>query len=311
MEYVLRTSGLSKKYKNFSALNDVHMNVPKGSIYGFVGKNGAGKTTLIRVISGLQVPTSGSYSIYGISNEDSAINRARSRMGAVIESPAIYLNMTARDNIVAQYKLLGLSNDDGIEELLSLVGLADTGNKKAGHFSLGMRQRLGIAIALAGNPDFLILDEPINGLDPEGIVEMRELLIKLNHEMQITILISSHILELYRLERNEYYTIQIKNNIEQLAYRDILYILRDGKYAVFYLENGESRSVRKTLAQVFEEISKEYFFFADRGCIVNLANVVGLDAAGISFIHDKRVVISKAAIPEFKSRMLEFWGKQI
>lgn len=194
MEYVLRTSGLSKKYKNFSALNDVHMNVPKGSIYGFVGKNGAGKTTLIRVISGLQEPTSGSYSIYGISNEDSAINRARSRMGAVIESPAIYLNMTARDNIVAQYKLLGLSNDDGIEELLSLVGLADTGNKKAGHFSLGMRQRLGIAIALAGNPDFLILDEPINGLDPEGIVEMRELLIKLNHEMQITILISSHIL---------------------------------------------------------------------------------------------------------------------
>lgn len=194
MEYVLRTSGLSKKYKNFSALNDVHMNVPKGSIYGFVGKNGAGKTTLIRVISGLQEPTSGSYSIYGISNEDSAVNRARSRMGAVIESPAIYLNMTARDNIVAQYKLLGLPGDDGIDELLSLVGLADTGGKKAGHFSLGMRQRLGIAIALAGNPDFLILDEPINGLDPEGIVEMRELLIKLNHEMQITILISSHIL---------------------------------------------------------------------------------------------------------------------
>ncbi len=117
--------------------------------------------------------------------------------------------------------------------------------------------------------------------------------------------------KLYRLERNEYYTIQVKNNIEQLAYRDILYILRDGKYAVFYMENGESRSVRKTLAQVFEEISKEYFFFADRGCIVNLANVVGLDATGISFIHDKRVVISKAAIPEFKSRMLEFWGKQI
>lgn len=117
--------------------------------------------------------------------------------------------------------------------------------------------------------------------------------------------------KLYRLERNEYYTIQIKNNIEQLAYRDILYILRDGKYAVFYMENGESRSVRKTLAQVFEEISKEYFFFADRGCIVNLANVIGLDATGISFIHDKRVVISKAAIPKFKSRMLEFWGKQI
>lgn len=195
MEYVLRTSGISKKYKSFSALNDVHMNVPKGSIYGLVGKNGAGKTTLIRVICGLQEPTSGTYSIYGISNEDAAMNRARSRMGAVIESPAIYLNMTARDNIVAQYKLLGLPSDDGIEELLSLVGLAHTESKKAGHFSLGMRQRLGIAIALAGNPDFLILDEPINGLDPEGIVEMRELLLKLNREMQITILISSHILD--------------------------------------------------------------------------------------------------------------------
>lgn len=151
MEYVLRTSGLSKKYKKYSALTDIHMNVPKGSIYGFVGKNGAGKTTLIRVVCGLQKPTSGAYFIYGISNEDGAINRARGRMGAVIESPAIYLNMTARENIEAQYKLLGIPSDDGIDELLSLVGLAHTGNKNAGHFSLGMRQRLGIAIALAGN----------------------------------------------------------------------------------------------------------------------------------------------------------------
>lgn len=194
MEYVLTTSGLCKKYRSFAALNDVCMNVPKGSIYGFVGKNGAGKTTLIRVICGLQEPTDGTYSIYGISNQDKAIQKARGRMGAVVESPAIYLNMTARDNLKTQFRLLGIPSDEGIDELLSLVELEQTGDKKAGHFSLGMRQRLGIAIALAGNPDFLILDEPINGLDPEGIVEMRELLLKLNHEMKITILISSHIL---------------------------------------------------------------------------------------------------------------------
>lgn len=200
MDYVLRTNALCKKYKEDKALNGLSMNVPKGAIYGFVGKNGAGKTTLIRLICGLQKPTSGEYTLYGAKNTDKEILKARRRMGAVVETPSIYLDMTARDNLKQQYRILGLPSYDGLEDILKLVGLENTGKKKAKNFSLGMRQRLGIAIALAGDPDFLVLDEPVNGLDPQGIIEMRELILKLNREQQITVLISSHILdELSRL----------------------------------------------------------------------------------------------------------------
>lgn len=200
MEYVLTTSALSKKYRKFEALKDVNIHIPKGAIYGFVGKNGAGKTTLIRVICGLQEPTKGGYSIYDIENTDKAITKSRRRMGAVVETPSIYLDMTAEDNLKQQCLTLGIPSYDNIHEILRLVGLGNTGKKRARHFSLGMKQRLGIAIALVGNPDFLVLDEPINGLDPQGIIEIRELILKLNREQQITVLISSHILdELSRL----------------------------------------------------------------------------------------------------------------
>lgn len=200
MDYVLRTDALGKSYKHFKALNGLSMNIPKGAIYGFVGKNGAGKTTLIRLICGLQTPTSGSYTLYGRKNTDKEIAKSRRRMGAVVETPSVYLDMTAEDNLEQQYRILGLPSFDGLHEILELVGLSDTGKKKAKNFSLGMRQRLGIAIALVGDPDFLVLDEPVNGLDPQGIVEMRELILKLNREKQITFLISSHILdELSRL----------------------------------------------------------------------------------------------------------------
>ena len=200
MEYVLETNGLSKRYRAFTALNGLNMHIPKGSIYGFVGRNGAGKTTLIRLICGLQEPTSGSFILYGAKNTDTKIERARRRMGAVVESPAVYPDMTAEENLRQQYLVLGMPSADGIAELLHLVGLDGTGKKKVKNFSLGMRQRLGIAVALADNPDFLVLDEPVNGLDPQGIIEMRELILKLNREHGITVLISSHILdELSRL----------------------------------------------------------------------------------------------------------------
>lgn len=200
MEYVLETNGLSKRYRAFTALNGLNMHIPKGSIYGFVGRNGAGKTTLIRLICGLQEPTSGSFTLYGVKNTDAKIERARRQMGAVVESPAVYPDMTAEENLRQQYLVLGMPSADGIAELLHLVGLDGTGKKKVKNFSLGMRQRLGIAVALAGNPDFLVLDEPVNGLDPQGIIEMRELILKLNREHGITVLISSHILdELSRL----------------------------------------------------------------------------------------------------------------
>ena len=195
MEYCLVTDTLCKQYRNFKALNGISMHVPKGSIYGLVGRNGAGKTTLIRLISGIQEPTSGSYTLYDVKNTDKAIYKVRQRMGAVVESPAIYLDMTAEDNLKMQYQILGIPSYDGIPELLQLVDLADCGKKKAKNFSLGMKQRLGIAVALCGNPDFLVLDEPDNGLDPQGIIEIRELILKLNREHQITILISSHILD--------------------------------------------------------------------------------------------------------------------
>lgn len=200
MDYVLQTNALSKSYKDFKALSGLSMNVPKGAIYGFVGKNGAGKTTLIRLICGLQEPTSGDYTLYGLKNTDKKIVKSRRRMGAVVETPSIYLDMTAEDNLKQQYLILGLPSFEGLTDILRLVGLENTGKKKAKNFSLGMRQRLGIAIALVGDPDFLVLDEPANGLDPQGIIEIRELILKLNREHQITVLISSHILdELSRL----------------------------------------------------------------------------------------------------------------
>lgn len=201
MKYVLTAKDLTKKYgRSVKALDHFSIHIPQGAIYGFVGENGAGKTSFIRIVCGLQTATAGSYTLYDAKNTDRKMCDTRKRMGAVVETPSIYMDMTARDNLKQQYQILGMPSYDGIDELLKLVGLNDTGKKKARNFSLGMRQRLGIAIALAGNPDFLILDEPTNGLDPKGVIEIRELILKLNREQQITILISSHNLdELSRL----------------------------------------------------------------------------------------------------------------
>ena len=200
MKYILTADNLNKNYRHSHALHNFSMHIPKGAIYGFVGENGAGKTTLIRTICGLQTPTSGTYSLYGVKNTDKRIREAQQRIGAVVESPAVYLDMNAENNLKHQYHVLGLPTYDGLKELLHLVGLEKTGRKKVRNYSLGMKQRLGIAVALVGNPDFLILDEPTNGLDPQGIIELRELIVKLNRQRQITVLISSHNLdELSRL----------------------------------------------------------------------------------------------------------------
>lgn len=200
MKYILTADNLNKNYRHSHALHNFSMHIPKGAIYGFVGENGAGKTTLIRTICGLQTPTSGTYSLYGVKNTDKRIREAQQRIGAVVESPAVYLDMSAENNLKHQYHVLGLPTYDGLKELLHLVGLEKTGRKKVRNYSLGMKQRLGIAVVLVGNPDFLILDEPTNGLDPQGIIELRELIVKLNRQRQITVLISSHNLdELSRL----------------------------------------------------------------------------------------------------------------
>lgn len=199
MEYVLQTQQLCKKYGKFNALTDFTINVPKGSIYGMVGRNGAGKTTLIRIVTGLNNPSSGEFTLFGTKNTDADILAKRRKIGAVVETPSLHPEMSAKDNLIQQTKALGIS-DEKLDEILNLVGLPNTGKKKAKHFSLGMRQRLGIAFSLVGDPEFLVLDEPINGLDPQGIMEVREMILKLNREKGITILISSHILdELSRL----------------------------------------------------------------------------------------------------------------
>ena len=195
MEYILKINNLEKRYKQSKVLNNLNMHIEKAAIYGLIGKNGAGKTTLIRIITGLQHPTKGDYSIYGVSYKDKKINNIRSRISAIVESPSIYMNLTAKENLIEHYKTIGNPSFDDIDELLSLVGLNNTDKKAVKYFSLGMKQRLAIALSLSSNPDFLILDEPINGLDPKGIIEIRELILNLNKNKGITILISSHYLD--------------------------------------------------------------------------------------------------------------------
>jgi ABC-2 type transport system ATP-binding protein len=219
-EYVLRTNNLSKKYHDKMALNKVSLSVKKGSIYGLIGQNGAGKSTLIRLITGLAYPTNGTIELFGKSNERELIE-VRKRIGAIIEGPALYPHMTASENLEAHRLLKGIPGKECIEKTLTLVGLQDTGKKKAKNFSLGMKQRLGLAIALLGDPEFLILDEPINGLDPMGVVEIRELLKKLNQEYGITILISSHILSELHLLATHYGIIHKGELLEQLSAKEL------------------------------------------------------------------------------------------
>ncbi|QGU95411.1 ATP-binding cassette domain-containing protein [Clostridium bovifaecis] len=192
-EYILQTFDLTKQYGKNTAVNNVNMKIKKGDIYGFIGRNGAGKTTMIRMITGLVTPTRGEIELFS-QKSGKNINAGLPRIGSIIEHPALYPDFTALENMELRGKLLGIPDKKVIEGILKTVELSDVGKKKVKNFSLGMGQRLGLALALLGNPDFLILDEPTNGLDPEGIVEMRKLLKRLNEEQGITILISSHIL---------------------------------------------------------------------------------------------------------------------
>ena len=192
-EVVLKTYNITKKYGEQLAVDNVNMTIKKGDIYGFIGQNGAGKTTLIRLITGLIHKSGGEIELLG-ANEENELNKARTMVGSLIETPSFYTNMTARENLEVSRLVRNIPGKKCIDEVLELVGLKDVEKKKVKNFSLGMRQRLGIANALMGNPKLLILDEPINGLDPMGIVEIRELLKKINKEKDMTILISSHIL---------------------------------------------------------------------------------------------------------------------
>ena len=193
MEYLLCTNSLTKQYGRHKAVNSVNVHIRQGDIYGLIGRNGAGKTTLLKMISGLASPTEGDFTLFGKTGKEAY--RYLSRVGTLIESPGIYPNMTAADNLKLKCLAMGVRKENEIEELLDIVGLSDAGKKKVKNFSMGMKQRLGIALALVGDPDLVVLDEPINGLDPQGIAEIRDTLFRLNSERNITLIISSHILE--------------------------------------------------------------------------------------------------------------------
>ncbi|MBW7477139.1 ABC transporter ATP-binding protein [Paenibacillus oenotherae] len=219
-EHVLQTNGLTKKFKHSFALDKVDMSIRKGSIYGFIGQNGAGKSTLIRIVTGLAFPSGGTVELFGQSSQRELV-ATRKRIGSIIEGPALFPNMTAVDNLEAHRLMRGIPGKDCVARTLRFVGLQDTGKKTAKNFSLGMKQRLGLAIALLGDPEFLILDEPTNGLDPMGVVEMRELLKKLNRERGITILISSHILSELHLLATHYGIIHHGQLLEQLTTKEL------------------------------------------------------------------------------------------
>lgn len=290
MDYILRTYNLTKKYKDITAVDNVNMTIKKGDIYGFIGKNGAGKTTVIRMITGLIKPTSGTVEVFGQTvskgNKDFL-----ERIGTIIEFPGFYQNLTARENLEIHRRLMRVTDKKRIEEVLELVNLQDVPDKMVKGFSLGMKQRLGIARALLHNPEFLILDEPTNGLDPLGIKEIRQLIIDLAKIHGITILVSSHILsEIHQmvtkigiinsghlLEEMEYETIKERNK------HFIEIRVSDDKKASFLLENNLSIEnylvTEPGIIRIYERLEESSFI--NRTFVQN-----GIDVAEIRLSKD-------------------------
>lgn len=217
---ILEAHDLTKEYRHTVALDHIDLKIEKGKIYGFIGQNGAGKTTFLRLVTGLAFPTSGTLSLWGKTVEKE-LQEQRKRIGCMIETPALFPTMTAYQNMEIQRIQRGIPDKAVIQKTLDMVGLKDTGKKAVRNFSLGMRQRLGIAIALLNTPEFLILDEPINGLDPAGIVEIRNLLKSLNKEYGMTILVSSHILEELYQTALEFILIDKGKIIEEISDREL------------------------------------------------------------------------------------------
>ncbi len=255
-EYVIRSRNITKIYKKRKVLDNISINIKKGDIYGFVGRNGAGKTTMIRVLTGLVIPNEGQVELFDHSEEKEVIKERR-RIGTLIESPELYLNMTAKENLELIKVQRGIPGTKCIDEVLDLVGLNNVEKKKTKNFSLGMKQRLGIAMALLSDPELLILDEPINGLDPIGIKEIREILLKLNKERGTTILISSHILSELTQISNKYGFINDGKLIEEVAASEL-----SNKCRIYlYLKISDSSDVSIILEN--ELGIKDYEVFPD------------------------------------------------
>lgn len=245
----VETKGLTKLYGGKAAVKDLNLRVGEGQIYGFIGRNGAGKSTTLKMISGLASPTQGEVSLFGKPISNPVVRR---RLGVLIEAAGLYPNMTARQNVVMKAKCMGLAEEKSVDQVLELTGLSDTGKKQVKHFSMGMKQRLGVALALLGNPDLLILDEPINGLDPEGIKELRQLVLKLQEEGK-TILLSSHILgELSKIATN-YGIIKDGELMEQITRSELEEKCQD----YFQVEVADVRRALPVIQETFPQVQAE------------------------------------------------------
>ena len=247
--FAIETAALTKMYRNKAAVKNVDLKIREGEIYGFIGRNGAGKSTTLKMLCGLASPTGGEIQLFGRPGSDPAVRR---RLGVLIEAAGLYPHMTARQNMVMKARCMGLTDEGSVDEILRLTGLRDTGRKKVKQFSMGMKQRLGVALALLGNPDMLILDEPLNGLDPEGIRELRQLVLKL-HEEGKTVLISSHILgELSKISTN-YGIIKDGELIEQITRDELEERCQD----YFQIQVQDVRRAFALVQEVFPDVQAE------------------------------------------------------
>lgn len=260
MEYIMTTTNLTKTYGSKDAAKDINIHIREGEIYGLIGRNGAGKTTIMRMLSGLSTPTSGSYEL----NTDGGV-------GVLIESPGIYPKLSAYENLKIKAIALGCYSDKYITDLLATIGLENTGKKEAGSFSLGMRQRLGIGLALVGNPKIIILDEPINGLDPQGIVEVRHTLEKLKKESKITIMISSHILDELGKLADSYGIIHAGKIVDEFSLDELH--KRCGQYvSVSTGDNQKAAELLKNAGYGDVELNEDGYLHVD-GCVEKSAEI--------------------------------------
>lgn len=252
IKYAVKTRNLTKDYKQKKAVSHINMEVREGEIYGFIGRNGAGKSTTLKMCCGLVHPTEGEIRLFDAPVTDET---ARRRIGMLIEEAGLYPHLSARENLILKAVCMGITDTQKAEELLELLNLQDTGKKKVKNFSMGMKQRLGIAMALLGNPDLLILDEPINGLDPEGIREIRKFLQKLNQETGKTIIISSHILGELSKMATCYGIIKDGELIRQMTREELEQECRD--YLLLCVNDAERASA--VLEESFPDISYEVY----------------------------------------------------
>ena len=244
MEYILTTEGLTKAYGKAVVADNINLHIKKGEVYGLIGRNGAGKTTILKMVAGLSTPTSGSFTFMGKKNDE--LIKDRSKIGSLIETPSLFPKMSAFQNVKLKCLAFGINDDKYVKSLLERVGLSNVGKKNAQSFSLGMRQRLGIALALVGNPELIILDEPINGLDPQGIAEMRVIINKLSKELGMTVIISSHILDELVKVADSFAIINGGKLLDEFTSEEL--IERCSKYV--FLRTSDSKKAQKSLSDM-------------------------------------------------------------